>query len=85
MGYPTSLNFKAGDKIILTEEIKWAEPNFTEVLAFNLIKGNKKHFFDDYYSIVLSENGAKKLFGSIDPIGKTITLKHVWGYTGQRD
>jgi len=79
MGYPTSLNFKAGDKIILTEEIKWAEPNFNEVLAFNLIKGNKKHFFDDYYSIVLSENGARKLFGNIDPIGKTITLKHVWG------
>jgi putative ABC transport system permease protein len=32
-GYPTSLNYKAGDKIVLTEEIRWAEPGFDEVLA----------------------------------------------------
>ncbi|HMG69181.1 MAG TPA: ABC transporter permease, partial [Chitinophagaceae bacterium] len=34
VGYPTSLDYKAKDKIILTESIKWAEPNFNEVLAF---------------------------------------------------
>src|ERR1700741_4698907 len=38
IGYPTSLNYKNRDKIILTEEIKWAEPGFDEVLQFNLVR-----------------------------------------------
>ena len=33
IGYPTSLNYKPADKIVLTEEIKWAEPNFHKVLS----------------------------------------------------
>ncbi len=79
IGYPTSLNYKAGDKIVLTEQIKWAEPNFGEVLAFDLIKGNKEHFFDDHYTMVMSENGARRIFGTVDPIGKIISVKHFWG------
>src|SRR5882672_3937976 len=26
IGYPTALNYKSADKIVLTEEIKWVEP-----------------------------------------------------------
>ena len=40
IGYPTSLNYKRKDKIILTENIRWAEPNFNEVLSFDLVEGN---------------------------------------------
>ena len=36
IGYPTSLHHKATDKIILTEEIKWAEPNFNQIIDFDL-------------------------------------------------
>lgn len=78
IGYPTSLNYKAKDKIILTEEIRWAEPNFTEVLAFDLLHGNQQKMFEQYNSMVMSETGAKKLFGNSDPIGQTVTLKHLW-------
>lgn len=78
IGYPTSLNYKAKDKIILTEEIRWAEPNFTEVLAFDLLRGNREKIFEHYNSMVVSETGAKKLFGNMDPIGQTVTLKHLW-------
>ena len=79
MGYPTSLNYKAKDKIILTEEIRWVEPNFEEVLAFDLLKGSRQKMFENYYTILVSETGARKLFGSEDPMGKTITVKHFWG------
>jgi putative ABC transport system permease protein len=78
VGYPTSLNYKAKDKIILTEEIKWAEPNFGEVLAFDLVEGNKQKMFDNSNSMVISEKGAKKLFGKEDPMGKVISVKHRW-------
>src|SRR5436190_7144051 len=78
-GYPTSLNYKAKEKIILTEEIRWAEPNFEEVLAFDLLKGNRQQMFTNFNTMVISEAGAKKLFGSEDPMGKIVSVKHFWG------
>src|SRR5438045_7329343 len=75
IGYPTSLNYKAKDKIILTEDIKWAESNFTDILYFKLDRGNKDNMFQNPNTIVVSEKGARRLFGSEDPIGKIIYLK----------
>lgn len=78
IGYPTSLHHKAKDKIVLTEEIRWAEPGFDKIVAFELLKGNREKMFDDPNSMVISEEGAKKLFGSADPIGEIVTVKHNW-------
>jgi putative ABC transport system permease protein len=78
IGYPTSLNYKAKEKIILTEEIKWAEPGFDKILEFHLTRGNQEKMFENSNSIVLSETGAKTLFGSANPIGEVITVKHFW-------
>src|SRR5690349_22039152 len=36
IGYPTTVHHKKADKIILTEEIKWAEPGFDRIIAFEL-------------------------------------------------
>ena len=83
IGYPTSLHDKAKDKIILTEEIRWAEPGFNEVLDFHLLKGNDEKMFDNYNTMVISETGASRLFGKDDPIGKTVTLKHTWATRGR--
>ncbi|TMI97737.1 MAG: FtsX-like permease family protein [Bacteroidetes bacterium] len=78
VGYPTSLNYKAKDKIILTEDIRWAEPNFPDVLYFKLVEGNKQKMFENPNSMVISESGAKRLFGKEDPMGKIISVKHRW-------
>src|SRR6476620_576805 len=78
IGYPTSLNYKPADKIVLTEEIKWAEPDFYKVIYFDLIRGNKEKMFDTYNTIALSETGARRIFGNTDPMGKIISLKHFW-------
>src|ERR1700741_463522 len=75
IGYPTSLNYKAKDKIILTEDIRWAEPNFPDVLAFDLVEGNRQKMFENANSMVISETGAKNLFGKEDPVGKIISVK----------
>ncbi len=78
IGYPTSLNYKAKEKIILTEEIKWAEPGFDKILQFDLVKGNKAKIFEHHNSMVISETGARRLFGQSDPIGQIISVKHFW-------
>lgn len=83
IGYPTSLHDKLRDKIILTEEIRWAEPGFNKILSFHLVVGNEGKMFEHHNSIVLSETGARRLFGDEDPMGKTITVKHTWATRGR--
>lgn len=78
IGYPTSLHDKSRDKIVLTEEISWSEPGFDKILAFDLVKGDKNKIFDGPNSMVISESGARKLFGDADPIGEIVTVKHNW-------
>ena len=78
IGYPTSLNYKAKEKIILTEQIKWAEPGFDKVLKFDLLQGNREKMFEHNNSMLISETGARTIFGRENPIGKTISVKHFW-------
>jgi putative ABC transport system permease protein len=83
IGYPTSLHHKETDKIILTEEIKWAEPNFNEVIYFELLQGNPEKFFENHNSMVISETGARRMFGDVNPLGKIITVKHNFATNGR--
>ncbi|MBN8850682.1 MAG: hypothetical protein BGO55_30740 [Sphingobacteriales bacterium 50-39] len=83
IGYPTSLNYKPTDKIVLTEKIVWAEPGFNKVLYFDLLRGNREKMFNDFNTIALSQTGARNLFGKEDPIGKIISLKHIFATRGQ--
>jgi putative ABC transport system permease protein len=83
IGYPTSLQHKATDKIILTEEIKWVEPDFDKIIAFDLLRGNREKMFDKYNTMVVSEAGARKLFGDVDPVGQIVTLKHNFATQGK--
>ena len=83
IGYPTSLHHKATDRIILTEEIKWAEPGFDKLFDFQLVAGSKEHMFDEYYSILLSESGARRLFDDRDPMGEMVTVKHNFATNGR--
>lgn len=83
VGYPTSLHHKASDKIILTEQIKWAEPGFNKIVWFKLLKGNEEKMFENHNSIILSESGAEMMFGKKDPLGEVITVKHNFATNGR--
>ncbi|MBA4056640.1 MAG: cell division protein FtsX, partial [Marivirga sp.] len=83
IGYPTSLHHKETDKIILTEEIKWAEPDFNKVIWFDLLIGNEEKMFENHNTMVISETGAKRLFGDADPIGEVISVKHNFATSGR--
>jgi putative ABC transport system permease protein len=83
IGYPTTVHHKASDKIILTEEIKWAEPGFDRIIDFKLLKGNQQRMLDDHNTMLISESGAERLFGDRDPLGELITVRHNWATQGR--
>ncbi|MFD2968217.1 ABC transporter permease [Sphingobacterium bambusae] len=52
----------------------YADPEILSILAPEFLKGDLKSALKDPSNIVLSESGAKKLFGSTDVLGKTVKL-----------
>jgi putative ABC transport system permease protein len=76
IGYPTSVRQKDIDKILLTEEIYWVEPDMYKTMYFPLIKGNPEKAFENPNSLVITEQAARALFGNEDPMGKEVLIKH---------
>jgi putative ABC transport system permease protein len=75
-GYPSTLHDKATDRIILTENIRWVQKNFGEVFRLDIIKGNPDRVLDEPNAILMSESGARKLFGDNEPLNQIISFKH---------
>lgn len=50
----------------------WVDPEFFDVLSFHFLQGNRKAAFTAPNTMVLSQSLAKKLFGRVYPVGKTI-------------
>ncbi len=62
-----------GEKRIYYKHTYYVDTSFLSIFDFPLVKGNRLEVLKKPNSAVLTESGAKKLFGSADPIGKTIT------------
>jgi putative ABC transport system permease protein len=75
-GMPTSIQYRPADKIVLTEEIIWAEPGINNILYFPVLKGDANNPLKDINSIMMTETAAYELFGNDDPIGKVVSVSH---------
>lgn len=62
-----------GDKEFNTN-MAYLDNDFFSMFSFKVIKGNKEKPLKNKSSVVITEKAAKKLFGSEDPIGKTVTM-----------
>ena len=60
---------------INSEEMLKADSSFFSVFSFPLLSGNPKTCLLNPYSIVLSEDEAKKQFGTTDAIGKVVMIR----------
>ena len=79
----TILHYK--DKLFNEQNGFFADENFFDVFSVNVPKGDKKTALNDPYSVMMTEEIAKKYFGNEDPINKTIILdntKHEYKVTG---
>ena len=52
----------------------WVDPGMFEIFTYDFEAGNPETVLDDPYSIVLTDEIAKNLFGNENPIGKVVTL-----------
>ena len=61
----------------------WVDPTFFDIFSFHFLKGERKSAFNAPNTIVLSETLAKRLFGNVYPIGKSLkTAGNVYTVTG---
>ena len=64
------------DKILIEEDGYFADENFFSVFDVPVLKGNREKALNDPYSIMLTEDVAKKYFGNTDPINKILRLNN---------
>ena len=70
----TSEDIRTGTEI-QSQDLLYVDSNFFSVFTFPLIEGNPKTCLSEPRSIVLSEDAAKRQFGSADAIGKIVMVK----------
>lgn len=52
----------------------WADNSFFKIFTFHLLEGDPATALKEPYSLVLTEKAAKKLFGDVDPLGKSVRM-----------
>lgn len=60
---------------IKSQDLLYVDPDFFSVFSFPLLNGNPTACLKDQHSVVISEEIAKRQFGTIDAVGKTVMLK----------
>ncbi|HRI79459.1 MAG TPA: ABC transporter permease [Cyclobacteriaceae bacterium] len=69
------LAFVSNDTVRSSEtSMMWADKEIFEILSFPFLKGDSKTALQRPNSITLSENSAKKYFGTTDVLGKTLKI-----------
>jgi len=83
--YPEILNFTRyeplnkllvsyGDKNFFEEKMVITDSTFFEIFSFSFVKGNPETVLDNLNSIIITEKTARKYFGTVDPMDKSLTI-----------
>ena len=63
---------KHGDRVYYEKNVYWANNELFDVFTFPLLRGDPDHALEAPFTVVISEDTARKYFGDEDPMGKTI-------------
>ena len=66
---------KVEDKSFDEGNFYLVDPSFFSIFSFNFIHGSPESALGDKYSVVLTEQTAKKYFGDENPLGKSIYIR----------
>ncbi len=69
------------DKTLKVDNIHHADSNFFQLFSYKLSQGNPSTVLKEPYSIILTEETAKKLFGKEEALGKVVRLDNQTNYT----
>jgi len=71
--------FKVGD-MRFSEDLFYVDADFFDIFTFPLIQGDPKTALIEPYSLVITEELAKKYFGKDDPLGQFISIQNSQDY-----
>ncbi len=77
---PRSFFLARGEKKYFEKNLVYADPDFFKLFSFELLRGNPETALQKSYSLVITDEMAKKYFGEEDPIGKIITQNNKQDY-----
>ena len=70
----SSISFRYEDKKFNEKNVYFADENLTDVFKVDVLKGNPKKALEDPFSIMITDELAKKYFGNEDPMDKMVKL-----------
>jgi putative ABC transport system permease protein len=73
--------YKYQDKVFADEKTAYADPSLFSVFDFPIIQGNPANPFPNDNSVVITQQTAKKYFGSQNPLGKVIVANNRENFT----
>ncbi|MCK7476506.1 MAG: ABC transporter permease [Candidatus Moduliflexus flocculans] len=68
--------FRHGDKAFFEDNVRAVDPSFLTMFSFPLVRGDAATALAGLNSVVLSEDTARKYFGTEDALGKTLTVNN---------
>jgi len=75
-----NIRLQYNDKTLIRDQVFFADASFMQMFSFPLKQGNPDTALSDPYSIVLTSELSKNLFGQDSPLGKIIQID----YSGRR-
>jgi putative ABC transport system permease protein len=79
MGWPHSFYYtpeKGEQRIVLSENVLFAEENYADFFYLDLIAGDKDKLFEHPTDILISETAARELFGDENALDKQLEFSH---------
>jgi putative ABC transport system permease protein len=73
-------NDRTRERTIIVRDFGWSDPTVFDVFSFPAISGDTGTALDDPFALVLTESVAQRLFGSENPIGKTLEVNNRFEY-----
>ena len=70
--YPEDVALRVGDRRLLEEQFFYADPSVFDLFALPLLRGSAATALDAPDTVVLTEATARRFFGTVDVVGKTL-------------